>query len=326
MFEKSLRFLLVLAFAPSAFAATLFGNPGGVGSLNAFIFGNANTDGGHSDGGVVVGGDWSGTRYEIRQHGSSGTPGAPFESNTALYLRGANKLSGDASNTLRVLNGDAYTARAPVRIETHNGRAVQQSVDLTSAVEALKTLSSDLFKLQGTQQNTSDPNNLKITREGAVSAVGVYVFTLDASALTGHKTLDFLGFDSSDLILINVTGSSKVNWSWSTNYDPGSILWNFSTTEISINDRNFFGSILAPNAVVSQRQNIDGTLIAAGWNVSNNVELHYRPFQGFVDLPPSTSDPDPSPVPDGGSTLLLAGLSVGALFAAKRKSGGKVSA
>ena len=116
---------LALAFAPAATAAvTIQKSPLGLATgTNAFIFNTANTQGGHSQGSVVVGGNWSGSYYEVRQNGKTPTPdGIGKDGNAALYIGGDNNVS----NYIRTLNGDAYIAGDVKPLQVNGGGKTYQ--------------------------------------------------------------------------------------------------------------------------------------------------------------------------------------------------------
>lgn len=263
--------ILSLLFTASTLAIDPF-------STNAFIFGDTQTHGGHSDGSVVVGGDWSGSSYEIRQHSNT-----PVINGNGLILGGDNAVT----QYLRVLNGNALYERVQGNLSTNNGTKTQGNVDLTSEIQGIHSLSASLYGLSGVEMDTSDMNNITMNAAENTLNGHLKVFTIDSSKITGNRTLYFSGLTSSDLVLINVTGES-VNWNWSVNNNAGQLLWNFGdTTALNVNSREFTGTILAPFAHVDQRQNINGTLIADSWTVYGSTELHSRPLENIelVNIP-----------------------------------------
>ncbi|RYD38475.1 MAG: choice-of-anchor A family protein [Verrucomicrobiaceae bacterium] len=304
---KKAAALLVLGFgllssAPSALAANAL--LGIAGDTNAFIFGNATTNGGHAQGSIVVGGNWGGTSYEARQQSTSAAPA--LGTNTSVYIGGNDSITGDkGSRFIRTTSGNVvisgtYTA---ANVDAQNGGTVSKATyDLAPTIANLQKLSSDIALLGGTAITINDPNNVKVNLGGI--AGNVKVLTIDASLLTGNKTLDFQNSTSSDTVIINVTGTGSVNWGWSTNFDATRILWNFAdTTSLAVGSRSFTGTILAPKANVTQSQNIDGTLIAKSWTNNNSVELHNFAFKGTIPL---VSAPEPAGMMVTGGFLGLA--------------------
>jgi choice-of-anchor A domain-containing protein len=289
-------------------AAVSYASLGLAGNSNAFIFGNANTDGGHADGSIIVGGDWSGSRYELRQKSDSpnigaGATGSPIPGNASLYIGGNDNIKGDkGSNVLRTMSGDVYIAGkySAENVDAQNkGTVSNKSFDLAPTVENLKKLSTDLAKFDSVAL-TLDPkntNNVKVnlSLNTANADKNLKVYTVDASILGGGRTLDFSGATGNETIVINVVGKT-VDWGWSVNTNDltgnDDIIWNFAdTTTLNIQDRQFNGSILAPNATVNQSQNINGTLIAQTWNNKNSAELHSYTFSGKIPLGVSAPEP-----------------------------------
>jgi len=247
-------------------------------STNAFIFGDVETNGGHSDGSIVVGGNWSGSSYEIRQHSNT-----PAINGNGLILGGDNNVS----QYLRVLNGNALYEGAQGNLSTNVGTKTHGNVDLTSEIQGLYSLLSSLYGLSGVEINTSGMNNITMSAAANTLNGHLKVFAIDSTEITGNRTLSFSGLTSLDLVLINVTGDS-VNWNWSVNNNASQLLWNFGdTTALNVDSREFTGTILAPLAHVDQRQNINGTLIADSWTVYGSTELHSRPLENIelVNIP-----------------------------------------
>src|SRR6478609_3816104 len=94
---------LGLGLIPSASAANAL--LGIAGDTNAFILGNATTNGGHAQGSIVVGGNWGGSRYEARQQNTSATPA--LGANTSVYIGGNDTITGDkGSSFIRTASGN----------------------------------------------------------------------------------------------------------------------------------------------------------------------------------------------------------------------------
>jgi len=221
-------------------------------SQNAVILNDAVTYGGHSDGGVYVKGNWYGTNYEANQH-SIGL--------ISIFL-GGNNLT---SNFLRANNGAS-------EIVGTKGTFYGPQMDFEEPdFDYFAGLSNSYTLLGGGSANLSAMNNVTLALNGPLT-----IYKIQSSQLSGMKTLDFTG--QGGVVVFNVTGNLS-SWGWSVNYDPSKIVWNFiDATTINIDQRQFTGSLIAPNANVTQSQNINGTLIASDWQVNNSVELHSYPL------------------------------------------------
>ena len=68
------------------------------------------------------------------------------------------------------------------------------------------------------------------------------------------------------------------------------VLWNFVNATNLTFGSEFGGSVLAPDATVTNSNPIDGTLVAAAFG--GNGELHSHPFTGSF---PSSGTPAPEP-------------------------------
>ena len=276
--------------APQASAANL----GVANSFNGFIFGNANTQGGHAQGAVAVGGNWSGTAYEMMQYAPPQVPypSVPGATNIGGYVAG----SVTTSSFLRSDNGNEYygvsnngtmTAQSPYSVMSGATNSI-----FTSAYNYLSSMSSNLASYSGLTINTSDPNNITVDLSQNTLHGNLLVYNLNASSITGNKTLNFTNGNSGETIVINVTGNLS-SWGWTLNYQyDNNVLWNFeNATTINIDQRAFDGSILAVNATVNQAQNIEGNLIAQNWNDTGAPELHFGSQFMFSGNLPAVPEP-----------------------------------
>ena len=295
-------------------------NLGIANDFNAFIFGNANTNGGHADGSVAVGGNWTG-EYEVKQKGANAVPYPTIAGATNVGAYVGNVATG-GNIGLRSLQGNVYygTRGTNAKVEAQNGFGVYAGANasiFTQSKSQLTTLSTMLNDASSLSINTSDQNNVNIDVALNTSNGNLNVYKLNASQITGSRTVNFSNVTANDTIVINVYGET-VNWDWSMNGGIESkVLWNFVDAKtININSRDFNGSILALNATVNQYKNINGTLIANNWNAYNSSELHFNSsYQFSGNLPGLT----PIPVPEPGSIILAAfGLMV--LFGKRRRT------
>ncbi len=214
---------------------------------NAVIFGNATFYGGHADGQLLIAGNALGTNYELNQHNTSPV---------AMYLGGSN-------NTINFLRANQGSSMIVGNKGNYQGSLTTiPTPDFAYYAGYSNTLQS--YTTNSTFTNSQ--NNVVLNLGNAVN-----VFSVNASEFSGYKTLDFTG---SGIVVFNVTGDLD-NWGWNVNYDPNKIIWNFVDAQtININNRQFTGSIIAPNADVYQYQNINGMLVADNWTVYNSAELH----------------------------------------------------
>lgn len=273
-------------------------------SLSALVFGNANTNSGHSDGAIAVQGNWTGA-YEAKQSNTIKSQIDIWGLNKVGVLLGGNLVN--SGNGLRSNHGNFYYGGVGA-----NGKPLVQSpYTLNSGIKTdffeyayaeMKSLQTILSNYSGSAIDTSDRNEVQVNLSNYSSQGDLKVFSLAAGALTDTKTLNFQNVQSSDTIVINVYGK-VTNWNWSVNGDLESkLLWNFvDAEEINIQGRDFSGNLLAPDAVVNQHRGIRGTMIAGEWNSYGSTQLSLKDGEIFTGKLPSL---EASPVPEPSSVLL----------------------
>ncbi len=120
------------------------------------------------------------------------------------------------------------------------------------------------------------------------------VFTLAGSALAPTDVLRFT-VPSTSTVVINVTGSDAVFETTGMQLNglaPGHLIWSFrDATSLRLSLMGFSGTLLAPNAAVSQNgSTLDGVLIAQSLYGGDNG-LTWSPFNGSWPLPGASGQP-----------------------------------
>ncbi|MDX2064315.1 MAG: collagen-binding domain-containing protein [Fimbriimonadaceae bacterium] len=258
--------------------------------FNAFVQSTVMTQGGHSDGPMLVGGSWTG-KYEVNQHNQSTTVG----STPGIGLYVVNSIT--PQDPYRVLNGNAQVGKSVIgTMQMNNGR-INYAVDkpwFDSQVATISALSSSIRYLSGKRTiSISDPNNINVNVTQSTANGRIRVFTVDASKLSSLSTFNPQNMTSADTLIIDVTGSSTVNWGWQVNSSfKNRIIWNFrDATTINVSQRNFDGMLLAPKATVNQCQNIQGNVYCKSLKTTGSPELHFGSQFKFVGQLPPIEDP-----------------------------------
>jgi hypothetical protein len=116
--------------------------------------------------------------------------------------------------------------------------------------------------------------------------------------------------------VFNVSGSAidfKGNEEGNITGTAGDVIWNFFQATTVDLETQIGGQILAPDAAVTNGNQIDGSLVAKSWN--GNGELHSNLFTGI----------SPFAVPEPGTWALMT-VGIGAVGASLRLRRGKTSA
>lgn len=243
------------------------------------------------------------------------------------------------------LNGGTYTVRAGGSItgnQNQNRFEANADVDIPMFGDTFSDLSLQLAALADTGGSTSLNGQTAVVNPAA-GVNGVAVFNLgDVSQLLsgGGHIISSVAFgkdaDLMDTIVMNVGGTS---FSFDDNFLGGgnfatqdniaeNVIWNFyEATTLNFN-REFFGSILAPLARVTNQNAINGTVVAK--SAALNGEVHLGTYQGtqltFSDpVPPPGGfiPPEESPsgeVPAPGALGLLALALIGSAAVRRRRS------
>jgi choice-of-anchor A domain-containing protein len=199
------------------------------------------------------------------------------------------------------------------------------SLNLTAPVSTLgsfqSTFLTQLTQLSS-QLNTVAANSTAALVSGSVTfnanpnSSGVAVFDINASLFNGASSIT-LNLDGATSVIINVNvdscASNVCAFNPTVNFNDSSyasvLLWNFvNATNLNFTTE-FGGSILAPDAAVTDSSPIDGTVVAA--SLSTTSELHSHPYTGTFP-----GGPVPAPEP---ASLALFGTGVAGLAAMRRR-------
>jgi choice-of-anchor A domain-containing protein len=258
--------------------------------FNTVIFSNATTSA-DIEGAAIIGGNFSGATV----YNNPKSVALPTSFN-ALNVYG--NTSGNPINMNN--GGNAYVGGTHGETINFNGGGHYNSVPSTSMStiqNELTSLSGSLSTLLANSYFPASGNNEVIT--ATPNSAGLAVFDVTSSQLSSIPSYSF-DLNGASTVIINVSGPSL---DFTANYEgndsaDSDILWNFyQATSLDFNTL-IGGSILAPDASVTNNNQIDGTLVAQSW--TGQGELHEYGFDGT--LPSQT----PSQTPEPASIVLFA--------------------
>ena len=291
--------------------------------FNVVVFGNASSTS-SVEGRTYIGGNLSGGDYTTRNYAPLSiydelVVGGNIGGNIKVNNGGDATIGGSGSGVLEMNGGSpavgnrtatfggAYTGTFNQGTRLHN-----QLVDIPDFAPVLTAASLDLAALPGFAPTIQNGNK------------GVFDLAPDSTGLTVYDIADGAGFfgaineislslAGADMVVVNVGGASL---SIADNFLGGPfaaaphIVWNFYEATSLILSTQFFGSVLAPLAMVTNTSAIEGTLVAG--SLTQHAQIHLHAMIGTI---PSSIT---SQVPEAGS-LALAGLGLAGLAVAGRR-------
>ena len=317
--------------AASTFAAlTVYGASTGSGSINVNNGGAVTVTGLNSatlqlNGGssVFIGGANTGS---ITVNGGTATIGINGNNSATLTANGggtikingtSSNINGDGTSTTTVDLPNAADKTGNINNATINYGTMSLSNSLPSFATTFQTPMTTLStKLESQAANsTTSTANGTVTFNAAPNKSGQAVFDISASVLTaGNETIAF-DANGATTIIVNVScggTNCSITLPTSVNFlspttDASEILWNFYNAGTLNFGSEFGGSVLAPDATVTNSNPIDGDLIANAF--SGGGELHNFPFIGNLTFA----------VPEPASIALL-GIGIVSLIGIRRRT------
>lgn len=337
-FRACAAFLACAAFTASAHAAPLIASEV-LQQFNLVVFGNAKSsshvDGRAYIGGNVTGGDYvlhakdmpaseyaglvvGGNASNLNVNGGGISVGGNLSN--ANINTGSAYVSGNASS-VNFNGGSAYVGGSTSGTNFNGGRSYAAATQpSTAAIEStMRDLALQLAGLPSTGSTVSISGN-KATFNAVADANGLAVFDLTSIDTALFKLGEFeFNLGSADTVIFNVDDlviSIFANFLGGSAQAIGSnVIWNFyNATDITLYSQ-FGGSVLAPNATLTNYNNIEGSVVVS--SIDQRGEIHLQPFSGDLppgtpDLPPTTPVPPPTPdlppenhVPEPGSLALM---------------------
>jgi choice-of-anchor A domain-containing protein len=301
--------------------------------FNLIVFDDA-TSSSDVDGRTFVGGNLSGGNYG--QHPAS-TPASAYAGLTVggnaanLNVNGLGIVTGGNLSSANInsgssivlgnatsvnFNGPAYVAGSATASNFNGGHmtALAASAASASAADAvnpailkaeLTGLSQQLSVLGSTGSNVIISGG-RATFNAVADANGLAVFDLATIDTTLFKLGEFeFKLNGATTLLFN---TDEVSYHIAANFLAGSArtvgaisVWNFYNATDLLIKSEFGGVVLAPDADLTNLNNIEGTVVVN--SLTQKGEIHLQPFSGDFPDEPSHDVPEP-----GLLSLVLAGL------------------
>ncbi|AMV36894.1 collagen-binding domain-containing protein [Planctomyces sp. SH-PL62] len=273
--------------------------------------------------------------------------GSPESSNPSLMVGGDVKTSGKNPETIKILKGDgliggaingATDGKARI-VSARDGASVKfdSSASQIKAADAKELLAdSQAFQaMKGGEQSIFISTKQVDTARFqvlSVDSLGNAVFDVDGERLFENNkvrgfSLDLNGhkFGEGQSIVFNV-GGVDLDFRNGLNFDGAfrgavaNIIWNFyEAREVDLNRNNFAGSLLAPNALLTNANSIDGSVFVNSFGTRHGdgmlAGVRVPMYAGYD---PSTVPIATTPEP---SSLAMAGLAIlcGAVWRSRRR-------
>ena len=215
-------------------------------------------------------------------------------------------------------NAKAYVGGAVANVNFNGGGRQGAVSDLSAGTQAaaaaasstnfgqvMDALSDQLSQFASTGSWVSISGN-KATFNAVADANGLAVFdlTLIDTQLFGLGEFQF-NLGTASTILFN---TDNTDYNFSTNFLGGSAqllgtkaIWNFYNAESLVINNQFGGVILATDAALINKQNLEGAVIVE--SLDQRGEIHWQNFGGTLPQPPA---PPSNQVPEPSGLLLLA--------------------
>ena len=198
--------------------------------------------------------------------------------NSGFNLNGANqtvRAGGDVKNTN--VNGNTVIKN----LNATNPAFGQGLADQSSAlVLSMSELSKGYAKLAAT--NAVVFANGGATFNAAPNAAGLAVFSLTGAQFNALNQINF-NLNGADTVVVNVSGGAISNMA---NFNGNSalasrIIWNFADAQSFNNQRQMWGTVLAPQAAAQLLSAIDGSVVVKSMN--QNAQIHLGVYSGNFD-------------------------------------------
>lgn len=276
--------------------------------FNLVVFGSM-TSTSEVEGRTLVGGSLSGASVYFTRGNlvPTGMPVSSFDALTVGGSLGNGFQSINNGGTLAVgggavqanLNGGGSARVGGTAFQVQGGPVSQGVPGLAASIAAdvadIKQTSLDgsqaLKALGGVAAGVSGN---KAQFNAAPDASGLTVYDIDIAFFNTVNELEF-ALNGANTVIVNVSGLGATlqdNMPGFNSAFADNIIWNFHEATNLRFERQFWGSVLAPLAAVTNTTPIEGTLIANSY--TQQGEMHYQGFEGTI---PTADVPLPSGLP-----------------------------
>ena len=292
-----------------------------LGQFNLVVLGSSSSTS-SVEGRSFIGGSLSGGDYNTRSYAPASAydelvVGGSISGNIKVNNGGDATIGGSGSGVLEMNGGSVGNRTATfggVYAGTFNqGTKLQnQAVTIPDFGTVLKAASLDLAGLGGSAPLVQNGNKGMFNR--AADSTGITVYDIaDGAGFFGAINEIQLSLAGASMVIVNVAGS---NLTINDNFLGGPfaaashVVWNFYEATALTLSTQFFGSVLAPLAMVTNTSAIEGTLVAGALN--QRAQIHLQTMIGIIPSSITTQ------VPEAGS-LAIAGLGMLGLCVAGRR-------
>lgn len=325
------------------------GSNGGNGTIGTaskvWIGGNATTNGssinlnGGGSTALIVGGNYKTTVNSVfnAQIGGNMTGGTLTPANSSSTIKMGGQKTGGTMN----LNGASFTQNLGTGFKQGLVDAVQgMTSTLASDVTTLSTTLSGLSLASNPSFKSVGGGGQTLILNAIKGANGYSLINLNQSDLVGFSSIAYNFNPDAGPVVINFTGKTltsgpnigKVEATLGLNFvilkdanqNPltddftkvnQSVIWNFGNADFVKFNTEFFGSVLAVNAEVSNVNAINGSVVAKTFKQGGEVHLGTL---DYFEIPTPPTPPVLPPVPEP-STWAMMIMGFGLVGAARRR-------
>lgn len=295
MLSISKTLLCIAAMSVWSLASAAPVNLGAASDYNVLSLGDYKANNSSVGGAVAVAGNMDAWGYSINGRDSAG--------NGVVVGGDLHYKNGSVQGKVDV-GGSMTTSGTNIK----NSSTGNAPIDFSGLAQQMQNLSAGLAQLSATGSAADNWGGLKFT--GSNSAVEV--FNIAGDMLSGYSWSSLAGLKAGSTVVLNISGSNiNVHGGIPSGLSEYNVLYNFFEADtLNISGTHLFGSILAPDAVLTGANGqISGNVIAGSWNSSLTLNnSHYFNGTDIADYqPPSMGRPpaDNMDVPEPGALALM---------------------